>query len=113
MRSRSSGLAQWMLFVVLTIALGGCAGLSGGILRDAPTAGLPESPPPLAAAPTGPDLSVVALSLNADETRVLLTSPADGDSAYSLDARPQLAMAEAETSLEAQQRSGPPPDVVI
>ena len=103
-----------MLFVVLAIALGGCAGLSGGILREAPTARTPESPPPLAAEPTGPDLSVVALSLNADETRLPVAAPADGDSAYSLDARPQLAMAaEADTSLEAQQRSGPPPDVQI
>lgn len=113
MRSRSSGLAQWVLFVVLALALGGCAGLSG-ILRDAPTARLPESPPALATERTGPDLSVVALSLDADETRILFASPVDGDSVYSLDARPQLAMAaEADTSLEAQRRGGPPPDVQI
>ncbi len=112
-RSRSSGLAQWMLFVVLALALGGCAGLSGGILRDAPAAGLPESPPALATERTGPDLTVVALHLDADETRILFAAPVDGDSAYSLDA-PQFAMAaEAETSLEAQQRGGPPPDVQI
>ena len=47
MRSRSSGLAQWVLFVILAFGLGGCAGLSG-ILRDAPTARLSESPPALA-----------------------------------------------------------------
>ena len=112
MRSRSSGLVQWVLFVVLALGLGGCAGLSG-ILRDSPTAALPESPPALTSERAGPNLSVVALGLDADETRVQFASPADGDSAYSLDA-PQLAMAaEAETSLEAQQRSGPPPDVVI
>jgi phospholipid-binding lipoprotein MlaA len=102
-----------VLFVVLALALGGCAGLSGGILRDAPTAGTPESPPALATERTGPDLTVVALHLDADETRILFAAPVDGDSAYSLDA-PQLAMAaEAETSLEAQRRGGPPPDVQI
>ncbi len=123
MRSRSSGLAQWVLFVLLALGLGGCAGLSG-ILHDAPAAALPESPPPVptvaaevetpTAERTGPDLSVVALSLDADETRIEFAWPADGDSAYSLDA-PQLAMAaegDASTDL-AQRRSGPPPDVVI
>ena len=111
MRSRSSGLAQWVLFVVLALGLGGCAGLSG-ILRDAPLARLPESPPALATERTGPDLRVVSLSLDADETRIL--SPADGDSAYSLDARSQLAMAaEADASEVAQQRGSPPPDVQI
>ena len=122
MRSRSSGLAQWVLFVVLALGLGGCAGLTG-ILRDTPTAALPESPPPdrsvaadadaLAAERTGPDLSVVALSLDADEARIEFAWPADGDSAYSLDA-PQLAMAaEADATDVAQRRGGPPPDVVI
>ena len=122
MRSRSSGLAQWVLFVVLALGLGGCAGLTG-ILRDTPTAALPESPPPdrsvaadadaLAAERTGPDLSVVALSLDADETRIEFAWPADGDSPYSLDA-PQLAMAaEADATDVAQRRGGPPPDVVI
>ena len=122
MRSRSSGLAQWVLFVVLALGLGGCAGLTG-ILRDTPTAALPESPPPdrsvaadahaLAAERTGPDLSVVALSLDADETRIEFAWPADGDSPYSLDA-PQLAMAaEADATDVAQRRAGPPPDVVI
>ena len=110
-----------MLFVVLALGLGGCAGLTG-ILRDTPTAALPESPPPdrrvaadtdaLATERTGPDLSVVTLSLDADDTRIQLVSAAEGDSAYSLDA-PQFAMAEAETTLEAQRRGGPPPDVVI
>ena len=123
MRSRSSGLAQWVLFVVLALGLGGCAGLSG-ILRDAPTTALPESPPPthsvaadadaLASERTGPDLSVIALSLDANETRIEFAWPADGDSAYSLDA-PQFALAaEADASTDlAQQRGGPPPDVVI
>ncbi|MBI3028538.1 MAG: VacJ family lipoprotein [Candidatus Rokubacteria bacterium] len=123
MRSRSSGLAQWVLFVVLALGLGGCAGLSG-ILNDAPTAGLLESPPPAPAVaaeaetPTaeraGPDLSVVALGLDADETRIEVGWPADGDSAYLMDAFQFALAAQADVSTDlAQQRGGPPPDIVI
>ncbi len=116
MRSRSSGLAQWVLSVVLALGLGGCAGLSG-LLRGAPTATLPEPPPPaLATERAGPDLSVVALDLNSQERRPQMVVAAEGDSGYSLDARPQLAMAaEADSQLDLAQRpaGGPPPDVQI
>lgn len=125
MRSRSSGLAQWVLFVVLALGLGGCAGLTG-LLRDAPTATLSEPPPPvratvahtedLATERAGPDLSVVALDLNSQERRPQMVVAAEGDSGYSLDARPQLAMAaEADSEVDVAQRpaGGPPPDVQI
>lgn len=125
MRSRSSGLAQWVLFVVLALGLGGCAGLTG-ILRDSSTAILPDPPPPARAvavdadeptiAPTGPDLSVVALGLDSEERRPQLLAAADGDSSYSLDARPQLALAaEADAQADVAQRpaGAPPPDTQI
>ena len=123
-RPRSSGLVQWVLFVVLALGLGGCAGLTG-IFRDSPIATLPEAPPPTRAGVanaeevsterTGPDLSVVALGLVAEERRSRLDAAPD-DSSYSLDARPQLALAaESDTSLSLAQRPAgvPPPDVQI
>ncbi len=45
MRSRSNALAQWVLFVVLALGLGGCAGLSS-LLHTSPDPGTHLAPPP-------------------------------------------------------------------
>ena len=50
MRSRSTALAQWVLFVVLALGLGGCAGLSS-VLNTSPDPGTRLAPPP---SPTDP-----------------------------------------------------------
>ncbi len=59
MRSRSTALAQWVLFVVLALGLGGCAGLSS-ILHTSPDPGTRLAPMPL---PTDP----VETAKSADE----------------------------------------------
>lgn len=45
MRSTLSGLAQWVLAVVLVLGVGGCAGL-GSVLRDTPDLAGPAAQPP-------------------------------------------------------------------
>ncbi len=125
MRQRRSGLTQWLLFVVLAVGLGGCASLSG-ILRDSPTAKLPEPPAglpvqvsevqDLRGEPTGPDLSVVTLSLDAEDRRPQFGDAAAGDSNYLLYAGLQFALAaesDAPLTLTEQRAGGPPPDTQI
>ncbi len=53
------GLAQWLLFLVLALGLGGCAGLSG-ILRDTPDPGerLAGAPPPILLAAAGDEVQL-------------------------------------------------------
>jgi phospholipid-binding lipoprotein MlaA len=51
-RSRSIALAQWALFVVLALALGGCAGLTGA-LRASPDPQTPVAPAPVLLAAVG------------------------------------------------------------
>ena len=58
MSPRSSGLALWLLFVVLALGLGGCAGLSG-VLHD---------PPNLAERPAEPSPPVTVVGATDSET---------------------------------------------
>ncbi|MBI4588065.1 MAG: VacJ family lipoprotein [Candidatus Rokubacteria bacterium] len=134
MRPSSSGLAQWVLFVVLALGLGGCAGLSG-ILRDSPDLAaerLAEPPPSvsdrvevldtadLQTAEADRDLAVVP-----DRTPLTVqptepswpASPATAADPEAADAAPEIILvAEADAAEVAQQRtpsSSPPPDVQI